>query len=98
MNVYPQMLPFFIKRQTWLFHVVVLLTMAKKWTKLKKRTYRAYKPIVTFSLPSPLSLLKLPNTEFKIYDATITKTSFKIASSGLLIFFVFMSVCLTSRN
>ena len=27
------------------------------------------------------------NTEFKIYDATVTKTSFKIASSGLLIFF-----------
>ena len=37
-------------------------------------------------------------TEFKIYDATVTKTSFKIASSGLLIFFVIMSICLNLRN
>ena len=35
--------------------------------------------------------------EFKICDAKVTKTSFKIASSGLLIFFV-MSACLTSKN
>ena len=38
------------------------------------------------------------NTEFKIYDATVTKTSFNIASSGLSIFFVIMSVCLTLKN
>ena len=38
------------------------------------------------------------NTEFKMYDATVAKTSFKIASSGFLIFFVIMSVCLTSKN
>ena len=53
---------------------------------------------VTFSLTSPLSLLKLPIRDFKICDATVTKTSFKIASSGLLIFFVVMSACLTSKN
>ena len=33
------------------------------------------------------------STEFKIYDVTVTKTSFKIASSGLLIVSVIMSVC-----
>ena len=32
MKIYPQMLTFFIKPQ---FHVVVLLTTAKKWTKVK---------------------------------------------------------------
>ena len=36
--------------------------------------------------------------EFKICDATVTKTSFKIESLGLLIFFVLMSACLTSKN
>ena len=36
--------------------------------------------------------------DFKICDATVTRTSFKIASSGLLIFFVVMSACLTSKN
>ena len=36
--------------------------------------------------------------EFKICDAKVTKTSFKIGSSGLLIFFVIMSACLTSTN
>ena len=36
---------------------------------------------------SKTRVLKFPkNTEFKSYDATVTKTSFKIASSGLLIF------------
>ena len=48
-----------------------------------------------------LSALLLPvthNRDFKICDATVTKTSFKIASSGLLILFVVMSACLTSKN
>ena len=35
MKVYPQVLTLFIKPQIWLFHVVVLLTTAKKWTKVK---------------------------------------------------------------
>ena len=35
MKVYPQALTLFIKPQIWLFHVVVLLTTAKKWTKVK---------------------------------------------------------------
>ena len=36
--------------------------------------------------------------EFKICDATVTKTSFKIATSSQLIFFVIVSACLTSKN
>ena len=40
----------------------------------------------------------ISSREFKICDATVTKTSFKIAISGLLIFFVIMSACLTSKN
>ena len=33
--------------------------------------------------------------EFKIYNATVAKTSLKMASSSLSIFFVIISVCLT---
>ena len=35
MEIYPQVLTFFIKPKTWLFHVVVLLTKETKWTKVK---------------------------------------------------------------
>ena len=42
--------------------------------------------------------VRLRIREFKICDATVTKTSFKIASSGLLIVFVVMSACLSSKN
>ena len=35
MVIYRQVLSLFIKPQIWLFHVVVLLTTAKKWTKVK---------------------------------------------------------------
>ena len=35
MKNYPQVLTFFIKPQLSLFHVAVLLTTAKKWTKVK---------------------------------------------------------------
>ena len=35
MKNYPQVLTFFIKPQLCLFHVAVLLTTAKKWTKVK---------------------------------------------------------------
>ena len=38
--------------------------------------------------------LLLENREFKIYDATVAKTSPKIASSRLSVFFVIISVCL----
>ena len=34
-KISPQVLTFFIKLQTWLFHVVVLLTATKKWTNVK---------------------------------------------------------------
>ena len=44
------------------------------------------------------SIANLDITEFKIYDATVTKRSFKIVRSGLLIFFAIMSACLTSKN
>ena len=35
MKIYLQVLTSFIKHQIWLFHVVVLQTTAKKWTKVK---------------------------------------------------------------
>ena len=38
------------------------------------------------------------NREFKIYDATVAKTSFKIASSSFSIYFAIMSVCLTFES
>ena len=36
--------------------------------------------------------------EFKIYDATVAKTSLKIASSTFSIYFAIMSVCLTFES
>ena len=36
--------------------------------------------------------------EFKLYDATVAKTSLKIASSSLSIFFVIISVCVTFES
>ena len=38
------------------------------------------------------------NGEFKIYDATVAKTSLKIASSSLSIFLVLMSICLLATD
>ena len=35
MKIYPQVLTFVIQPQIWLFHVAVLQTTAKKWTKMK---------------------------------------------------------------
>ena len=35
MKIYPQVLKSLIKPQFWVFHVVVLQTTAKKWTKMK---------------------------------------------------------------
>ena len=46
MKIYLQMLTSSIKPQIWSFHVVVLLTTAKKWTKMKKSTCRACKAMV----------------------------------------------------
>ena len=53
---------------------------------------------VEFLLPSSSRFLKLPNREFKIYDATVAKTSLKIASSSFSIYFAIMSVCLTFES
>ena len=49
MKIYPQVLTIFIKPQIWLFHVVVLLTTAKKWTKVKNSRARRAKslPVLT---------------------------------------------------
>ena len=44
------------------------------------------------------SNLKLPIREFKIYDATVARTSLKIASSSSSIYFAIMSVCLTFES
>ena len=46
MKTYPQVLTFFVKPQICLFHVVVLLTTAKKWTKVKNaRAEQSYCPL-----------------------------------------------------
>ena len=42
MKIYPQVLTFFIKPQIWLFHVVVLLTTAKKRTKTHVQGVQSY--------------------------------------------------------
>ena len=44
----------------------------------------------------PESLQKI--REFKIYDATVTKTSLKMASSSLSICSIVMSICLTFES
>ena len=62
------------------------------------RRYEFYLRTVIVSLTSERSERVRDSRDFKICDATVTKTSFKIASSGLLIFFVVMSACLTSKN
>ena len=73
MKIYPRVLTFFIMPQIWLFHVAVLLTTAKKRTKVKSASARRAKLFVfahqictfaTFWLPSSLSLLKGPQTDF----------------------------------
>ena len=38
------------------------------------------------------------NREFKVYDATVAKTSLKIASPSFSIYFAIMSVCLTFES
>ena len=45
-----------------------------------------------------LLTVRLNLMEFKVLDATVAKTSLKIASSSLPIFFVIMSVCLTFES
>ena len=43
-------------------------------------------------------VVRTSNREFKIYDATVAKTSLKIASSSFPIYFAIMSVCLTFES
>ena len=45
-----------------------------------------------------LLTVRLNLIEFKVKDATVAKTSLKIASSSLSIFFFIMSVCLTFES
>ena len=51
-------------------------------------------PRLTASVALPV-FLSSAIREFKIYDATVAKTSLKIARSSFSIYFVIMSVCLT---
>ena len=39
----------FIKPQIWSFQAVVLPAMAKKWTKKRKKTSKACKPLLSFT-------------------------------------------------
>ena len=48
-----------------------------------------------FSVSMALVVVVIINREFKIYDATVAKTSLKIASSSFSIYFAITSVCLT---
>ena len=50
MKIYLQVLTFSITPRTWLFHVVALLTTAKKWTKMKNARAGRAKPSAS-SLP-----------------------------------------------
>ena len=43
-------------------------------------------------------VVRTSNREFKMYDATMAKTSLKIASSSFSIYFAIMSVCLTFES
>ena len=64
MKIYPQVLMSFVKPKTWLFHVVVLLTTATKWTKVKNASAGRAKLLfltTKYANSSPLSLLKLPS-------------------------------------
>ena len=45
-----------------------------------------------------LLTVRLNIMEFKVLDSTVAKTSLKIASLSLPIFFVIMSVCLTFES
>ena len=51
-----------------------------------------------FSVTMALVVVVIINREFKIYDATVAKTSLKIASSSFSIYFAIMSVCLTFES
>ena len=90
--------------QNWSFHVVE--RTSTKCQKMKKCTCKACKNTVFHCqickfvgfLLSSSRLLKVPYREFKIYDATVTKTSLKIASSSLPIFSIVMSICLTLES
>ena len=64
------------------------------WTKPE---FNSPRNIFSFNVAAGL-LFSSTNREFKIYDATVAKTSLKIASSGLSIFFVIISVCVTFES
>ena len=73
------------------------LTMGKREKKWPRNYGR--KPRDNIQHGWPLSCRN--SREFKIFDATVAKTSLKIASSSFSIYFALMSVCLTfesSRN
>ena len=51
-----------------------------------------------FALAFKSTVTGIDNREFKIYDATVTKTPLKMASSSLSIFSIVMSICLTFES
>ena len=53
---------------------------------------------LAYSFSSAWRLPKWLIREFKIYDATVAKTSLKIASSSFSIYFAITSVCLTFES
>ena len=105
LNICHHMLTSSTQLQNWSFHVVERTRTSTKCEKNETCTCKACKntifhcqicKFVEFLLPSSSWLLKLPNNrEFEIYDATVAKTSLKIARSSLSIFFAIISVCVT---
>ena len=69
-----------------------------KKVRTKRLTTCLYKPRYAMLVIRSPRRHRYGNREFKVYDATVTKTSLKIASSSLWIFFVIASVCLTVES
>ena len=108
LNICHHMLTSSTQLQNWSVHVVERTRTSTKCEKNEICTCKACKNTIFhcqickfagFLLPSSPWLLKLPNNwEFEIYDATVAKTSLKIARSSLSIFFAIISVCVTFES
>ena len=76
------------------FHVVERTRTSSKCQKMKNA--RAKRAKILFFIVKYANLWGF--WEFKIYEAAVAKTSLKIASSSLSIFFVIISVCVTFES
>ena len=76
------------------FHVVERTRTSSKCQKMKNVPAKRAK--ILFFIVKYANLWGL--WEFKIYEAAVAKTSLKIASSSLSIFFVIISVCVTFES